>query len=281
VKYRDHYEKALNPAQGPLKNNLLEELRSYLNLNLDDEGLYQVCQQATNRILEEWKKEKIDVRDPAAVTSFYVNKDFYCYELIGLEIDAPIYRQEQLFMFVDLLKSAGKLMGCDYGSGIGTLGIYFNQNGLLCDFADVSETNLNFVATRLKKRGLNQPRLINLLKQDLPSNEYDFITAFDVIEHVAEPLELIKKISEKLKPGGIFIFNLLYHDEHDSPHILRDPNPIRKNMRGYGFSKVGSIGEFKVYKKVVRPDFVNSILRSADTAFWDFKGKIDRLKKGK
>jgi 2-polyprenyl-3-methyl-5-hydroxy-6-metoxy-1,4-benzoquinol methylase len=281
VSYRQHYEKALNPTPGDLKHNLLEELRSYLKINLDDTALYEACQKAPQRILDEWKKEKIDVRDSKAVTQFYLNKDFYCYELIGLEIDAPMQRQEQLLEIGEVLKAAGSKLGCDYGSGIGTLGIYLNRIGVTCDFADVSQVNLDFVAARLKKRNLNQPRLINLLKETLPPNQYDFVTAFDVIEHVADPLALVKEIIGKLKVGGLFIFNLLYHDEGDSPHILRDPNPIRKNIRSFGMEKVGSIGEFKIYKKASRPEFMNKILGYVDNVFWDMKEKIDQYKKGK
>ena len=79
--------------------------------------------------------------------------------------------------------------------------------------------NLSFIAKRLEKRGLRGPKMIPLLKEDILDQEYDFITAFDVLEHVTDPVELVERISSKLKPGGFFIFNLLYDNEEGTPHL--------------------------------------------------------------
>ncbi len=275
--YQDHYLKALNPTTGDLKKNLLSELRVYLSLSEDDSELYEICKKAGEAILKEWKARKINPADKAAVTAFYVDMKLYCYELLALEIDAPIYRQEQLVAFVELLKKHGKTKGIDYGSGIGTLGIYLNKNGISCDFADVSETNLKFIAERLHRRGLNQSQLINLTREELPTDQYDFITAFDVIEHIAAPLSFIGDATARLRNGGLFIFNLL-GGEDDTPHILRDLNLIRKNIRGFGLTKIGTIGEFKIYQKIKRPNFINELLRGADSVFWAFREKVEALK---
>ncbi len=279
VIYQDHYLNALNPLPGgDLKSNLLNELKSYLQISIDEEALYQTCQQATETILNNWQARKINPADAKAVTSFYTDMNLYCYELIGLEIDAPPYRQEQLKQFVELLKDKKKTHGCDYGSGIGTLGIYLNQNSLPCDFADVSDINLGFISARLRQRKLSEAKTINLTREPLANQYYDFITAFDVLEHVANPVELIQEIHSKLQMGGLFIFNLIYHDEENTPHILRDPNPIRKNIRGFGFKKLPAIGEFKIYQKVDRPVFLNALIRILDGAFWSFKAKIQSYK---
>jgi 2-polyprenyl-3-methyl-5-hydroxy-6-metoxy-1,4-benzoquinol methylase len=278
VTYQDHYKAALNPISGDLKLNLLRELKSYLKISTDEETVYKTCQQATQNILDNWQKQKINPTDATAVSSFYTNMDLYCYELIGLEIDAPVYRQEQLKQFVELLKNNKRLRGCDFGSGIGTLGIYLNQNGVQCDFADVSDINLDFISARLQQRNLKGVKTINLNREQLPAEHYEFITAFDVLEHVANPIEIIQEIHSKLRVDGLFIFNLIYHNEENTPHILGDPNPIRKSIRGFGFRKLTSIGEFKVYKKVDRPAFVNSTIRALDEVFWNFKTKVQTYK---
>lgn len=271
--YQTKYLETLNPGSGALKANLLSELRSYCHLTLNDDELYEACKKAPEAILQEWRERKINPSDKAAVTAFYVDTKLYCYELLALEIDAPIYRQEQLVSFVDLLKKHGKLRGLDYGSGIGSLGIYLNRNEIHCDFADVSETNLNFISERLKRRNLSGPRLINLIKEEVPSNQYDFFTAFDVLEHVTDPLAFVSELASKLREGGFFIFNLL-GGEHDTPHLVRDPNLLRKNIRGFGMRKIGAIGEFKVYQKVKSPAIVNQLLRWADSLFWSFREKV-------
>jgi SAM-dependent methyltransferase len=275
--YQPHYLSAINPHAGDLKTNLLSELRSYLRIQGEsDEDLYRKCQDAGRTIFDEWRRLKIDPKDKKAVTQFYLDTTLYCYELIGLEIDVTEPRQEQLQTFVKVLKESKKLYGCDYGSGVGTLGIYFNKNGIHCDFADVSETNLKFIAERLKARQIRGPKLIALLEEELPENHYDFITAFDVIEHVTDPVEVVQHLSTRLKTGGFLIFNLLYHNEEGTPHLLQDPNLIRKNIRSFGFKKVTSIGEFKIYQKVSRPTFLNSAIHLTDSVFWDFKDKMKR-----
>lgn len=277
MEYQEQYLKAMNPASGDLKANLISELRSYFRLSVSDDELYETCKNAPESILLEWKSRKINSADKAAVTSFYVDTNLYCYELLVLEIEAPLYRQEQLTSFVKLLKKHQKLRGIDYGSGIGSLGIYLNQNGIQCDFADVSAINLGFISERLKRRSLNGPRLIHLTQEGVQPNQYDFITAFDVIEHVVDPLGFVGDLTSKLREDGVFIFNLL-GGEGDTPHILHDLNLIRKNIRGFGMKKIGAIGEFKIYQKVRRPEFVNGLLRAADSLFWDFRDKIKALK---
>ncbi|MGE0615089.1 MAG: class I SAM-dependent methyltransferase [Bacteriovoracia bacterium] len=283
--YQPHYERALTYAgAGALPAALLAELREYLrtvdpqSAALDDEGLYGLCKQAPDRIFAEWKRRKIDPTNEADVKAFYVDFNLYCYELVAIDIDATLERQAQLEGIARLLREGGKLKGCDYGSGIGTLGIYLNRQGVRCDFADVSQANLDFVAQRLRRREIKDARLIHLEREELPRAQYDFVTAFDVLEHVANPLSTMRGISERLKPGGYFIFNLLYHQEPDTPHILMDPNPIRKNIRGFGLRKIASIGEFKVYQKVNRGAFGNALVRGLDVAFWNLRERVDALR---
>lgn len=276
--YSPDYDQSINPSSGDLRKNLLSELRSYLKSTDDDEQLYRLCKEATEKINQEWKKRNIDPTDHQAVMQFYVDTNLYCYELIGMEIDTPEYRQKQLREFANFLTDQRKLTGCDYGSGIGTLGIYFNKNRIQCDFADVSDTNLNFIRERLKRRNITHARLYNLLREKLPENRYDFITAFDVLEHAADPLQVIQEILSRLKPDGLFIFNLLYDNPPNTPHILLDPTPIRKRLRSFGLRKVANIGEFKIYRKVSRPGFANHFLYLADAAFWNSREFIRGFK---
>jgi 2-polyprenyl-3-methyl-5-hydroxy-6-metoxy-1,4-benzoquinol methylase len=276
--YQAHYLQALNPAPGALKHNLLEELRRHLSLDLSDDALYARCKSASEDLLKEWRARKINPQDRDAVTRFYAETQLYLFELIALEIDATDYRQTQLKELAKFLRSQGKARGLDYGSGIGTLGLYLNRNGIQCDFADVSKTNLGFVRARLESRGLKAPRLTHLLTESLPAGGYDFVTAFDVLEHVTDPVGLIGEISSRLGDGGIFIFNLLCEEEEDTLHILRDLNPIRKSIRGFGLKKLTAFGEFKVYQKVRRPALVNSLLRGVDSAFWEFRETVRGLR---
>jgi len=44
--------------------------------------------------------------------------------------------------------------------------------------------------------------------QHFPTGAFDFITMFDVIEHVSNPAELIAEVFRILRPGGIFILDV-------------------------------------------------------------------------
>jgi SAM-dependent methyltransferase len=88
-----------------------------------------------------------------------------------------------------------------------------------CDFAN------GFFATSVFK---------NVSLQDLPTSEsYDFIYAFEVLEHLDNPSEAIEKIYSLLKPGGTFCGttpfpfkkNVLADDTHLS--VLHPSNWIR------------------------------------------------------
>lgn len=270
----DLYEKMLNAGPGDLKSSALGELKSFLGLNLTDAEIYQRCKGATEAILTEWREKSINPRDEKKVTQFYQDTQNYCYELIGLEIDAPAARRQQLEDIAQFLARRGNSKGCDYGSGVGTLGIYLNRRGLVCDFADVSETNLAFVRQRLKQRGIQGASAYHLMSQDLPDDSYDFITSFDVLEHVPDPVALIGKITSKLRPGGLFLFNVLCEEEENTPHILHDINLIRKNIRQFGLEKRDQLGEFKVYEKTSRPAILNKAIHAFDCVFWEARERL-------
>lgn len=92
----------------------------------------------------------------------------------------------------------------------------------------------------------------------------DVITMWDVLEHLAEPFDAIKKVSKALKPNGVFVFttpNLnsierkifkSYWLGYDLPrHLHLFPDPwLRKTLSEHGFTIVkrfcftGSYGAF-------------------------------------
>lgn len=280
----------LRPGE-KLKETSVQELKAFLNLPEAFDAIRNRCEGATQEILAEWRDQKISPSDSKAVLRFYQQTGLYCYELIGLEYQFGDHRARQFYEIAEVIKKIIKkslpnpqspIRGCDFGSGVGTLGIYLNRLGLPCDFADVSALNLSFIGERLKSRGIQGVQTIlldgELSNRALQNDRYDFITAFDVLEHAVNPRELLRSMISKIKVGGLLIFNLLYDNEEGTPHLLRDPNLIRTEIRGMGMAKVGSIGEFKVYQKRDRWAITNSLLRSLDKAFWFMKGRLKRNK---
>jgi len=258
-------------AEDIRKSELLSELKKFLQIDQPLDEIYKKCQVAALELNDEWANRGINPEDKKAVTQFYLDTNLYCYELIGLEIDTPVERIELLKKLASRMKENGKIHGCDYGSGVGTLGLFFHEQGIHCDFADVSELNLKFIRERLKRRNLSGFKTYQIPQEHIPDGSCDFITVFDVFEHVVDPLDHMKTLRRKLKLGGWLIFNLIYHDYSNTPHILRDPTPIRKNIRGLGYKFVSKLNEFKIYQRVDRSGVMNSLVKLADTAFWTLR----------
>jgi SAM-dependent methyltransferase len=48
----------------------------------------------------------------------------------------------------------------------------------------------------------------NFLEADLPKRYFDVISLWDVLEHLPDPLSVLKKISKIIRPGGLLVLNL-------------------------------------------------------------------------
>jgi SAM-dependent methyltransferase len=62
-----------------------------------------------------------------------------------------------------------------------------------------------------------------LKTSELPAAKYDFITAMDVFEHIAEPEKAVEPVAVALRPGGILFGRFgVEPDENRPSHIARD-----------------------------------------------------------
>ena len=59
-------------------------------------------------------------------------------------------------------------------------------------------------AERARERTGAQVFVGDILNADFPENSFDLVTSFDVLEHVYNPKDCMKKIAYWLKPGGVF-----------------------------------------------------------------------------
>jgi len=96
----------------------------------------------------------------------------------------------------------------------------FKQSGALLDLGCSSGSFLEFMrseswrlygiemspdcATKAEAKSGAQVFVGNILDAPFPSESFDVITCFDVLEHLHEPRRVMAKVAEWLKPGGIF-----------------------------------------------------------------------------
>jgi ubiquinone/menaquinone biosynthesis C-methylase UbiE len=109
----------------------------------------------------------------------------------------------------DLLNYIRNITPCnvlDYGSGSGTHSIACAQKGCEVSAFDISGKMLSLMWKRVEKRGIDISLMIVqvIVPIDrLPDDFYDFVICADVIEHVPDPVELLKHFIRKMKLGGV------------------------------------------------------------------------------
>lgn len=126
-------------------------------------------------------------------------------------------------------KQGGEILdlGCAFGAFLLSLSQKWRGYGL-----DPS----HFAIEEAKKK-IPSERLAVALLPSIPfDRKFDVITAFDVIEHVADIDGSVAAIEEHLKPGGIFFFVVPVYDGITGPVIRAlddDPTHTHKESRHF------------------------------------------------
>lgn len=100
---------------------------------------------------------------------------------------------------------------CEYGAGVGPVTAWLRPRFPRWRYTlvDVASPQLEFARWRFRAH----PGVECLepgLGDDLPLRRaYDVITCLDVLEHVANPLAVVRHLAEHLKPGGVLRLNFI------------------------------------------------------------------------
>src|SRR5258708_38716252 len=100
----------------------------------------------------------------------------------------------------------------DYGCGIGSDGLARLELGYRVEFADFANPSTRYLAWRLRSRRLSAP--IHDLDAAPPPGGFDVAYAFDVIEHVEDPFELLARLEASAE---LVIVNFLEPETDESP----------------------------------------------------------------
>lgn len=98
------------------------------------------------------------------------------------------------------------------GCGAGRRVFELCSKGADVTAVDQSETAIDFLRESFDQLPMDEPELINeeLQSVDLPDNEFDYIYCIGVIHHIVDPLPVLERFSEALKPSGtldIWVYN--------------------------------------------------------------------------
>src|SRR5262249_11624182 len=234
--YRDVWRAALQlRSDRDFATSLREELAAFTGKSLDE--VARRCTRAVQAVAEQWRRQ-VDPSSRVSIEQYYDGSEEYLYDLTewhGLAFDdSPLGYVSAL----DFALRRGRGNYLDFGSGVGAGALLFARHGFSVALADISSTLLHFSRWRLERRGI-EAQYVDLKAQDLPGESYDVITAMDVFEHLADPVEAVDHLARALRPGG-YLFGR-FHAEVDSDHpqhIVLDFGSTFARLCELGFEEV-------------------------------------------
>jgi len=110
-------------------------------------------------------------------------------------------------------KNLGSKSCLEIGYGPGDMLIESSNLGIQTYGYDFSSEALKVARKRIKKCSADIKKKIQLFtnEKEVGRFQYDFIVALEVLEHVKEDVELLKKINTLLKRKGLLIFSVPAH----------------------------------------------------------------------
>ncbi|MBE3133092.1 MAG: class I SAM-dependent methyltransferase, partial [Acidobacteria bacterium] len=210
-------EALMRPDQRTLLESLAADLAEYTGRPIDE--VLADMASAKDRFAARWCKDDPAAKGEEAVRAFYSEDLLEAYELAfwhGGGCGEPPLNYAAAAM---MLRENGASRVLDFGSGIGSGALVLAKAGLQPDIADIARPLLGYASARLQRRGINH-RAIDLNTEAVPSNTYNAVCCFDVLEHVQNPFRVVNQLAQALKVGGVLLCNLPGTDDGSRPmHI--------------------------------------------------------------
>lgn len=270
------WEQALRQdPHADVERTVLDEAAEYFGVSADE--VRQRMEAGTELLAAEWARMGIDATSERDLLRFYNENTAEAFELLHWNACGEAYAG-----YVAALQLAAPRPGrayLDYGSGVGSGAILFARHGFEVTLADISTPLLDFARWRLARRGL-AATFIDLKSEPLPSRRVDTITAFDVLEHLHDPLQVIRRLRGHLVERGVLVFNTPFdHDPTRPMHIFHDAR-ISRRFRALGFAhRYGADGGGVALEKCPNPpwrrlfyraydDYLHGLTRRLPTGRW-------------
>jgi SAM-dependent methyltransferase len=240
-------ETLARPGHHSLYESMVTELAEYLGET--PATVAAACAAGAESVAQEWEARQLRKESPPSeVVEFYRTTKSYLFDLTTFNSEYP--HTAALEALVEMARKRGLTKVLDFGSGIGSVGLFFALNGMEVALADVSEPLQDYAAWRFKVRGLKL-RLINLNREELPKGTFDVVTAFDVLEHLPRPAETLRALAASMKSGGLAALNVEAPDLGFPQHIATYEE-VFSTVAATGFHRLQFLGKTEVFERVER-----------------------------
>jgi len=179
---------------------------SYFSISEDE--LEKRTKECNSIMVEDWKNKK-------DILSFYKNNKEYIFDLVLFNNETRINNLLHPILYVKNTKIL------DYGAGIGILDIILGEDNIVY-YYDICEENVKFAKFLSNAIG-NKPVFLET-EEDVMSKTYDGIILTDVLEHLENPMEVVKRLSGQLRIGGWLLTTGLDFStgEHIPMHLVEN-----------------------------------------------------------
>lgn len=208
---------------------------------------------AYNRMTTDFLKEQIrfkktgtyllDSADAARI-DVYENEEVMRYYMIGLCISYLLwpnhYRMYHFFnRFLATSSEISRYLDVAPGHGLFAAQVIRKHPGVQATLVDISQTSLSVSKDLLLSFGIQENQyqtvLGDFLKIEIGKDEFDFISMGEVLEHVENPLDFLKKASNLLgSKGRIFMTTCSNAPAIDHIYHFHNSEEIRSLIRDSG-----------------------------------------------
>ena len=206
-----------------MKNGGMDEVKKYYGKE------FQPYYDSSWELAKRWNDEQ--PRTKEEIDEFYKHANEYVYNLMVWfqSGDRTSFKK-----VIDRLISDYSIKSViDYGCGVGNDGLYFLSKKLETYFIDYDCPASSFLRWRLREKNIASRFFDVETLQKFP--EADMFWAIDVLEHMMDPLEVVRKVSSKCK---IFAHRSRFNDSAGGRHPCHlnfEQHKLSEALRDIGF----------------------------------------------
>ena len=185
----------------------------------------------------EWNS--LNPQTPKDVRRFYSEGHGMLWNFLaasGLDADGTDMMPGSVFNFAVSNYPKGRCL--DIGCGLGRYGIIFSNFGWNVTFSDIEGHAFNLVKKWISLQERENVRFIDIPVEDdyadLGDEKYDAIINMDLLEHVPEPVEMLRFLLDRLVLGGLMCLEVFFDNLSLGGTVMpKAPYYLKRNYERY------------------------------------------------